>query len=117
MGSAWYFFSKYSSDFSMNQMEGADENYVPESFYEQYVDEDEHSSYARMVIVTYFSFTTLSTIGYGDKRPHSDAERIVDSAIMLSGVVIFSFIMDSFTKIVFTLRKATRENGEPEMLI
>jgi hypothetical protein len=72
--------------------------------------------YDSMIIVTYFSFTTLSTIGYGDKTPESDIERIADSFIMIVGVVVFSIIMDTFTRIVFTLRRATRENGEPELL-
>jgi len=69
-----------------------------------------------VIIVTYYSFTTLSTIGYGDKHPKSDIERMVASLIMLVGVVVFTFIMDSFTKIVLTLKKAYKENGDPAKL-
>ena len=51
------------------------------------------------MIVTYFSFTTLSTVGFGDFHPYSDAERIIGSIILIFGVAIFSYIMGSFIEV------------------
>jgi hypothetical protein len=87
---------------------------VPESFYSEF--SQAGTEFEAVIIVTYYAFTTLSTIGYGDKHPKSDIERMVASLIMLIGVVVFSFIMDSFTKIVLTLKKAYKENDDPERL-
>ena len=47
----------------------------------------------RLVVVTYWAFTTLSTIGLGDYHPVSDYERICASFVLLFGVALFSFIM------------------------
>jgi hypothetical protein len=52
--------------------------------------------YSRILIVTYFAFTSLSTVGFGDLNPRSNYERIFMSIILLSGVALFSFIMDIF---------------------
>lgn len=115
MGSAWYFFTKYTSDFSLNQLQGSDDSYTPESFYSAYV--EALSDYDSVMAVTYFAFTTLSTIGYGDLHPKTDAERLAAAVIMLVGVVVFSFIMEAFTRIVLTLKAAYRENGDPGELV
>jgi hypothetical protein len=42
---------------------------------------------------------------------------MVASTIMLIGVVVFSFIMSSFTEIFRTLQLTYRENGNPAALI
>ena len=54
----------------------------------------------------YFAFTTLSTVGFGDFYPISDAERAVGAFILFVGVMIFSFVIgfiiekfDSFLQI------------------
>ena len=44
----------------------------------------------------YYSFTTLSTIGFGDYHPVSDEERIIVVCGLLFGVMIFSFSMGVF---------------------
>jgi hypothetical protein len=45
----------------------------------------------------YFSFTTLSTVGFGDYNPRSDIERAFMSMGLLFGVIIFSVIMDKYS--------------------
>ena len=52
------------------------------------------------IILTYFAFTTLSTVGFGDYVPRSDDERVVGSIIMLFGVMIFSTIMGGFIDLI-----------------
>jgi len=55
------------------------------------------------VIVTYYAFTTLSTVGFGDFHPRSDAERAICAVILLAGVAIFSYIMGNFIEILISL--------------
>lgn len=53
-----------------------------------------------MIILTYFAFTSLSTVGFGDFHPRSDLERLVCAFILLFGVAIFSYIMGSFIEML-----------------
>ena len=46
--------------------------------------------------MSYFAFTTLSAVGFGDFYPVSDFERLVWAFVMLFGVAIFSYIMGIF---------------------
>ena len=48
------------------------------------------------MLMLYYSFTTLSTIGFGDYHPVSDEERIIVVCGLLFGVMIFSFSMGVF---------------------
>jgi hypothetical protein len=47
----------------------------------------------KILISTYFAFTTLSTIGLGDYYPVSNIERLVGSFVILVGVAMFSYIL------------------------
>jgi len=53
-----------------------------------------------MIILIYYSFTTLSTIGFGDYHPRSDEERIIIVCGLMSGVIIFSYFMGVFIEIL-----------------
>ena len=46
-----------------------------------------------VIISTYYSLTSLTTIGLGDYRPTNDLERLVCAFFLLFGVSIFSYIM------------------------
>jgi len=81
--------------------------YQEEEFFEDYQDPnmdkfytyfnlDQKTAPQLCVIVTYFVFTTLSTVGFGDFFPKSNFERIFWSIILLSGVSMFSYIMGNF---------------------
>ena len=45
------------------------------------------------ISVMYFSFTSLSTVGFGDFYPVSNIERVSGAIILLFGVACFSYIM------------------------
>ena len=64
-----------------------------------------------MLIVTYFAFTTLSTVGFGDYHPRSDSERAVCAIILLVGVAIFSYIMGNFIE---NLKNYDSKMGTPD---
>ena len=42
--------------------------------------------------MTYYAFTTLSTVGFGDLHPRSNEERIFISMVMFCGVSFFTLI-------------------------
>lgn len=52
------------------------------------------------ILLTYYSFTTLSTTGFGDIHPKSDAERIIAIVMLMVGVAVFSAIMNVFIHIL-----------------
>ena len=52
------------------------------------------------IILVYYAFTSLSTVGFGDFNPRSDLERLFCSMILLFGVAIFSYIMGTFIEIL-----------------
>ena len=69
-----------------------------------------------MIMVVYFAFTTLATVGYGDYHAVNDFERVVCSIILLFGVAVFSFIMGNFIEILMSFKIVTAENEESENL-
>jgi len=50
--------------------------------------------------MAYFSFTTLSTVGFGDFHPKTNGERLFMVLIMVGGIMCFSYIMGLFTEIL-----------------
>ena len=53
-----------------------------------------------LILGTYFAFTTLSTVGFGDLYPKSNQERVFCALILLTGVGIFSTFLGDFTEIL-----------------
>jgi hypothetical protein len=69
-----------------------------------------------MILVVYFAFTTLATVGYGDYHPINKYERLLCSFILLFGVAVFSIIMGNFIEILMSFKTVTAENEESENL-
>ena len=57
------------------------------------------------IIVTYFSFTSLSTVGFGDYNPRSNPERLFTCVMLMFGVAVFSYIMGNFIDIITKMRE------------
>ena len=85
------------------------------TFYNEY-DLANKSDWQNLVIVVYFTFTTLSTVGFGDFNPKSEIERIVTTFILLVGVACFSYIMGQFIDILMNLQNVTADNEDSENL-
>ena len=49
---------------------------------------------------TYFAFTSLSTVGFGDLHPKNSIERIFCAMILLFGNMIFGYIIGDFNQMV-----------------
>ena len=62
---------------------------------------EEHFTVVR---VMYFSFTSLSTVGFGDFHPRSNAERLIGSIVMLLGVMINSIVVESLALMIKGIR-------------
>jgi len=58
------------------------------------------NNFDKMVKLTYFSFTTLSTVGFGDMHPRGNSERIVGVVILLIGVLVTSVFMENFSHVI-----------------
>jgi hypothetical protein len=59
---------------------------------------DDNSVKHNLILGTYFAFTTLSTVGFGDLYPKSEFERVFCAFILLIGVAIFSVFLGDFTE-------------------
>mmetsp|Transcript_14068 Transcript_14068/g.21935 ORF Transcript_14068/g.21935 Transcript_14068/m.21935 type:complete len:120 (+) Transcript_14068:119-478(+) len=73
-----------------------------------------------MIMLTYFAFTSLSTVGLGDYHPVSNFERFTGAFILLFGVSITSFIMDNLNKMILQLnsiQKPYEQNNEMSLFL
>lgn len=55
--------------------------------------QDQEDAYL-LAVSSYFTITTLSTVGYGDFYPLSNSEKILAMGIMLIGVAFFSYVLN-----------------------
>ena len=104
LGTIWYIVTKITTN---------DETEF--TFYNQYALEEKDNA-QRLIIVVYFIFTTLSTVGFGDYNPKSELERIFTTIILLVGVACFSYIMGQFIEILMNLQTVTADNEDSENL-
>lgn len=77
--------------------------YNVETFVTQFDVDPETSSRRNshnMALLMYFSYTTLSTVGFGDFNPRSDFERLLQILVFLLGVGIFAKVMADFLEII-----------------
>lgn len=88
----WYGMDKY--DLEWAEQKNATDTYVYHNGLQ------DKTATENTIIVTYFAFTSLSTVGFGDYHPRSDIERFLCAFILLFGVAIFSYIMGNFISIL-----------------
>jgi hypothetical protein len=68
----------------------------PEENFFDYFGIEESSESRQVLISLYYSFTSLSTVGFGDFHPRSNVERLFCSVVLVGGVIVFSYIMGDF---------------------
>lgn len=71
-----------------------------------------HKHFQVALSQTYFAFTSLTTIGFGDFHPRSDYERMMGSTILLLGVSMFSYIMSKFIQMMDQINETNKEMDE-----
>ena len=69
-----------------------------------------------IIIASYFAFTSLSTVGFGDYHPRGNLERFVTAFILLFGVAIFSYIMGNFIEILAEFKEFNMDIGDGDSL-
>lgn len=74
------------------------------------------SNQDNVILLIYFSFTSLSTVGLGDYAPRSDLERIIGAMMLMFGVAIFSYIMGIFIEILEGAKNLTAEFSQGDRL-
>lgn len=74
--------------------------HTPDFIVEYHLDSCYITDYEKALVVIYFTFTSLSTVGFGDFHPISTVERLVGALVLLFGVAIFSYIMGIFIAIL-----------------
>lgn len=60
----------------------------------------------------YFSFTSLTTVGFGDYNPRSDIERAFIAFGLLFGVALFSLIMGQFIEMIVDIMDSNTIDGD-----
>jgi hypothetical protein len=92
IGMFWYIFCELT-------LKPAGQVLENDGFIHQFSIED-YTVYEKSVLMFYYAFTTLSTVGFGDFHPRSNVERVLCAFILLTGVAIFSYIMGNFIDIL-----------------
>lgn len=108
LGVIWFVIVECEKDF-FNDVKhyGDDEEYLNEfsDTFQVYFDIYWKEPREVSIILTYFSFTSLSTVGFGDYHPRSNIERMMGAFILLSGVATFSYIMGNFIDILSNMQE------------
>ena len=68
------------------------------------------------MILCYFAFTSLSTVGFGDYVPRSNFERVIGAFVLLLGVAIFSYIMGIFIDILTQFKEFNADFNQDDIL-
>lgn len=109
IGSYWYIFAAVFHEYQKDHGDGA-ESYLHNDIYSS--QSDTFLSYAdnwslvdmsraqRVLVSTYFSMTSLSTVGFGDYYPVSNNERLIGSFVLLFGVALFSLFMGQLLQMI-----------------
>jgi len=66
--------------------------------------------------VFYYAFTSLTTVGFGDKRPFSTIERLFTAFMLFGGVLIFSYIIGVYGELLSQYEENNADYDEGERL-
>ena len=96
-----------------NELEAATDDHGSVTFIDAY-NIYHHKKMHQMIIPMYYAFTSLSTVGFGDFHPKSNAERIFCTIILLFGVMIFSYIMGVFIEMIESAKQKNQDLGDED---
>lgn len=91
------------------RFEGGETSWVS-NYFSNWVDPyEDPGAFSKYLAALYWAFVTMSTIGYGDVVPTTDAERFFEIVAMLCGTSVFAYVVGSVCTIVGNM---DRKNGE-----
>lgn len=75
---------------------------------------DTDTIFYRVIVLIYFAFTSLTTVGFGDFVPRSDTERVFTAFVIFFGVAVFSYIVGNFVDVLesFNLIQQDFDEGD-----
>lgn len=111
-GLIWYIFCDFLVESQKNTVsEDEEDPAIYENFLTHFGVQDK-STIEQMWALTYFAFTTLSTVGFGDYHPRSSKERILGAILMMFGVMINSIVVESLEKMIIVVRQIDEDHDE-----
>lgn len=103
LGFAWFIICMVSKDLTNDYQSSLSEEDYEKDNTDNFLDYyfiSENTDYYNCILGTYFAFTTLSTVGFGDIAPRSDPERFICAFVLMIGVSVFSVFLGNFTAII-----------------
>ena len=77
----------------------------------QLIKNDDTDNFSIIIKIMYYSFTTLSTVGFGDLHPINNRERLACAFLMFFGASIFSQVLSMFLEIIIAFKKIDEDIG------
>lgn len=114
-----FFISYYVGIGIMIMFQFSEEMYKDDPLYETFIHAfklKQMTPYNQTILILYYTFTTLSTVGFGDLHPKNFFERIIISIVLLMGVATFSYIMSIFIDMVNTIKAFNSDFSEGDGL-
>ena len=77
----------------------------------EYFDDSHHASgdvWDRYIASMYWAFTTMTTVGYGDITPANNLERVYSCFALLTGALVFGYMLSSIGSLVAATLKSMR---------
>ena len=70
----------------------------------------------KLVLLSYYFLTTLSSVGFGDYHPRNDYERLWCTMVFLFGCMIFGYVLGNYGDIIFEYNNLTADLDEGDKL-
>lgn len=108
-GVFWYIFITLNHFYLLNNVlkenglsadDDPPEWFTEATFYYVWFKGNEYSRPFKILKSSYYAFTSLSTVGFGDMYPKSDLERLMCAIILFAGVIVFTYIIGIFNEII-----------------
>ena len=117
VGILWLIFCDFTTDVKQTNGEmNFTQNYKLGHMWQNGSTEEGMTNSRKAVTVIYFSFTSLSTVGFGDYYPQTDEERLLAAVILLFGNMIFSLVMELFLEILNEWKELENDLDEGDQL-
>ena len=114
-GMNWYIFCDFMLSYQKNNLDLEEEDpAIYENFLTFFSIKEMPSIKDQMWSLTYFAFTTISTVGFGDYHPRNSSERTIGAILMLMGAIINSFVIENLQRMIEMYAEITSDFDENE---